>query len=116
MKYIIFIILALGTYKYVNEVTNSDNMVSMDNSTTDKVVVYGRSTCSITQQVMNYMGENHIDYYFENIDDIEVADKLHVKMKSQGLSTKSYNLPVVDFYGELSIRPSRTKILDSKDN
>lgn len=113
MKLFIILLLVFAAYYTFNigihsTQSNSNHEQTMNNT----VTVYGRSSCSITQQVMSYMHEKDIQFSYQNIDDQEVADQLHQAMQHQGLSTKRYNLPVVSFNGNLSIRPSKQKILD----
>ena len=112
MKFLLILGIAIGIYYYTNPHQTTPINQEHQQLTSEGITVYGRNTCSITRQVMSYMDDNNIDYYYENIDDAEVANTLHIKMKSQGYSTQRYNLPVVDFNGKLSIRPSRNTILN----
>jgi len=57
------------------------------------------------------MAKNGIDYTCLDIDEKAISSNLHKRMKSQGISTIRYNLPVLDFSGELSVGPDKTKIL-----
>ncbi len=61
--------------------------------------------------MLAYMAKNGIDYTYLDIDEKAISSNLHKRMKSQKISTRRYNLPVLDFSGELSVRPDKTKIL-----
>lgn len=112
MKYIIIILVLFGFYQYVYKPSTitipSTIKVSTDGS---YVAVYGRDSCSVTKQTLSYMSQNGIGYTYLNVDDKETANSLHKQMQSQGISTNRYNLPVVDFSGELLVRPNKTEIL-----
>ncbi len=116
MKYLVILSILFGFYQYVYKpstvVIPSNIKVS---SSGHYVAVYGRDSCSITKQTLSYMTQNDIKYTYLNIDDKEVASSLHYQMEIQGISTKRYNLPVVDFSGELSVRPNETEILDGSN-
>jgi glutaredoxin len=116
MKYLVILLVLLGFYQYVYKPSTvaipSDIKVS---STGHYVAVYGRDSCSVTKQTLSYMAKNSIEYTYLNIDDKEIESSLHEQMQSQGISTRRYNLPVVDFSGELTVRPNKTKILDGSN-
>lgn len=69
------------------------------------VVVYGRDSCGYTSQLRRYLTERGIPYEYRVVDDRSVADPLHERMERAGISTRRYNLPVVDVSGVLSVRP-----------
>ena len=116
MKYIVIFLVIFGFYHYVYKPSAVDTPSGVQVSNSGKyVAVYGRDSCSVTKQTLSYMSQNGIEYTYQNIDDQDIADRLHNKMKSQGISTKKYNLPVVDFNGELSVRPNKTEILDGSN-
>ena len=52
-----------------------------------------------------------INYHYFIIDDKNVASELHARMESSGISTRRYNLPVVDVNGDISVRPKLKQIL-----
>ncbi|EAT13662.1 hypothetical protein HF888_09505 [Bermanella marisrubri] len=113
MKYIALIIVLLAAYQYIDRTTSIAIPSGVDIVDTNNfVAVYGRDSCSITQQVKSYLQQNGIDYVYLNVDDRQVADELHKQMKEQGLSTRRYSLPVVNFSGELSVQPNKQMILD----
>lgn len=116
MKYIVILLVLFGFYQYVYKPSSvaipSNIKVS---STGHYVAVYGRDSCSVTKQTLSIMAKNGIKYTYLNIDDKEIESSLHEQMQSQGISTRRYNLPVVDFSGELSVRPNKTKILEASN-
>lgn len=74
--------------------------------------VYGRGSCSVTQKTLSFLMDNSYEFNYFDVDDKTVASSLHQKMKRQGISTERYGLPVVDFSGDLTIRPSNTIFQD----
>ncbi len=75
------------------------------------VAVYGRNTCGFTQQTLANLKTSGINFHYFSIDDKDTANTLHSRMESSGLSTRRYNLPVVDTNGLLKIRPKFEDIL-----
>ncbi|MBM7070940.1 hypothetical protein JQC92_02640 [Shewanella sp. 202IG2-18] len=70
------------------------------------VAVYGRNTCGHTQRLVKQLkAQGYTPHYF-SVDDKAVADELHERMESQGMSVERYDLPVVDVNANLRIRPS----------
>jgi glutaredoxin len=74
------------------------------------VAVYGRNSCGWTQTMINCLRASNIKYHYFNVDDKTVADQLHKRMKQSGISTKRYNLPVVDVNGNIRIRPDISQV------
>lgn len=81
--------------------------------TTPYVVVYGRNTCGFTQQLLKSLRGEKITYHYFIVDDKQVADRLHQRMTASGISTRRYNLPVVDVNGKIYVRPTLEKVLDT---
>jgi glutaredoxin len=75
------------------------------------VVVYGRNSCGWTKRMIDDLKSSGISYEYQIVDDKEVADLLHHRMQLSGISTRRYNLPVVDVNGSLSIRPESQTVL-----
>ncbi len=73
---------------------------------TPYVAVYGRDSCGWTQKLIKELKQENIPYEYFIVDKSEVATLLHKRMKASGISTKRYNLPVVDTNGEIEIRPN----------
>jgi|SRR5690554_7225661 len=69
------------------------------------VIVYGRDSCGWTNQMRKQLAQEGIRFGYQVVDDRSVADGLHQKMESVGLSTRRYNLPVVEVNGKVLIRP-----------
>jgi glutaredoxin len=116
MKYLFILIALFGFYEYVykpSTIVRPSNIKVSESG--QYIAVYGRNSCPITKKTLAYMKENGIKHAYLNIDDEAIAANLHQQMKDQGISTQRYNLPVVDFSGELSIRPTNTTILDSSN-
>ena len=80
------------------------------------VVVYGRKTCGFTQQTMKDLRLKNIPFEFKVVDDKAVADVLHSRMRSSGIDTRRYNLPVVDVNNNMTIRPSSNMISETFNN
>ena len=76
------------------------------------VVVYGRKTCGYTRNTIKELKQSKIPYQFKTVDDKSIADQLHSRMRSAGIDTRRYNLPVVDVSNNLSIRPKLAAISD----
>jgi len=77
------------------------------------VAVYGRNSCGFTQKMLRDLQNSGVNYFYFIVDDTNVANNLHSRMKSSGLSTKRYNLPVVDVNGSLSVRPVFRDVLNN---
>ena len=75
------------------------------------VIVYGRDRCGLTQKYLKALGKKEIELIYEKVDEKEIADELHSRMQQAGLSTKRYNLPVIDVNGQIFIRPEIDTIL-----
>ncbi|MAZ86658.1 MAG: hypothetical protein CL693_03360 [Cellvibrionaceae bacterium] len=73
--------------------------------------IYGRNSCSITQKMRRSLEANNLNYRYFSVDDESVAQNLHQRMNDSGLSTRRYNLPVVDVSGDLMIRPEPSQVL-----
>jgi len=69
------------------------------------VAVYGRDSCSYTRKMVSDLKSSDVNYRYFSIDDRDVADGLHSRMNAAGLSTRRYNLPVVDTNGAFDVRP-----------
>jgi hypothetical protein len=69
------------------------------------VAVYGRDSCGHTQRLLRELRREGLAAHYFNVDDAEVAGRLHARMESQGISTQRYDLPVVDVNAKFSIRP-----------
>lgn len=75
------------------------------------VSVYGRVSCGVTKRMMKDLDSAGVTYRYFSVDDKESADDLHARMKASGISTRQYNLPVVDVGGDISVRPKSKEVL-----
>ena len=75
------------------------------------VTVYGRNSCGFTQKALRDLKKAGIPFEYYLVDDKSVADSLHSRMEKSGLSTRRYNLPVIDVNNNLSIRPKSSVII-----
>ena len=74
------------------------------------VAVYGRDSCGFTKRMVKNLQQSQVNYRYFNVDDNLVAEQLHQRMQQAGISTKRYNLPVVDVNGDLSVRPKFSQV------
>lgn len=75
------------------------------------IVVYGRNTCGFTQKMRKGLAANGVSHHYLIVDDKQVADVLHKRMTASSISTRRYNLPVVDVSGKLYVRPTLERVL-----
>lgn len=75
------------------------------------IAVYGRNACGVTQRMLKDLSAANIQYHYYSVDDQQVADDLHARMESSGISTRRYNLPVVDVSGDISVRPASNRVI-----
>jgi len=75
------------------------------------VAVYGRNSCGFTRTMLSDLKSSGVNYHYFDVDDRAVASNLHSRMESSGISTRRYNLPVVDVNGDISVRPEFQKVL-----
>lgn len=74
------------------------------------VVVYGRDTCGITNRMLADLDRLGVPYEYKRVNEPQVANELHPRMKAAGLSTRRYRLPVVDINAEMIIRPNSNEV------
>lgn len=53
-----------------------------------------------------------ISYRYKTVDDQQVADSLHNKMRSAGIDTRRYKLPVVEVNAYILVRPDIGDVID----
>lgn len=75
------------------------------------VVVYGRDSCGFTGQMRAALAGQGMIFSYRSVDDGAVADGLHQKMESVGISTRRYDLPVVEVNGRLLVRPDIAQVV-----
>ncbi|MFL0800149.1 MAG: glutaredoxin [Agarilytica sp.] len=69
------------------------------------IAVYGRDSCGYTNKMLSELQQSGANYHYFVVDDQSIADTLHTRMESSGISTRRYNLPVIDVNGRMSVRP-----------
>ena len=52
-----------------------------------------------------------VTYRYFSVDDKESADDFHARVTTSGISTRQYNLPVVDVGADVSVRPKANEVL-----
>ena len=102
----IAIAVAMGWEHYKNPVT-IEPLVA-----TPYVFIYGRNSCGLTKRTLREVRQYGLNYKYAIIDEKQVADIIHTRMRESGISTTRYNLPVVDVNGSILIRPKIEDILD----
>jgi glutaredoxin len=75
------------------------------------IIVYGRDSCGFTQKTIQELRQAGIKFKYMSVDDKPVADVLHSRMKSVGLNTSRYYLPVVDVNNSIRIRPDNKELI-----
>lgn len=75
------------------------------------VVVYGRDSCGYTSRMREFLREQGVPFEYRVVDESPVADHLHAQMRAAGISTRRYNLPVVDVAGYISVRPEPAEVV-----
>lgn len=105
---IILLVIATGIYQFWYKSSDSSQHPKFEG---EYISVYGRNTCSFTKQMLADLDSSGITYHYFNVDDKAIADDLHARMTASGISTRRYNLPVVDVSGDLSIRPKSKDVL-----
>lgn len=75
------------------------------------VAVYGRDSCGWTQKTLKDLRASGTNYQYFSVDNQQVADTLHSRMQASGISTRRYNLPVVDVNGSIMVRPKMDKVV-----
>lgn len=110
MKYIVVILALAAVYFFKNNAP--ENLAGFDTPTLPYVIVYGRDTCGITQKMRKALRAEGIDHHYVNIDHSDSANQLHAKMEFLGISTRRYNLPVVEVNTQLLVRPEPDKVVN----
>lgn len=74
------------------------------------VVVYGRDGCSYTSRMRAALSERGVPFEYRVVDDPEIADILHSRMRLADMNTRHYLLPVVEISGALLVRPAPAEV------
>lgn len=107
-RLILIAALAFGSYELWQWYQTSRPIPEMS---APYVVVYGRDSCGYTSKLRRYLTERGVPFHYRVVDEKLVADDLHERMNRAGISTRRYNLPVVDVSGTLSIRPEPVSVV-----
>jgi len=75
------------------------------------LIVYGRDSCGMTQNTLQSLRSAGIAHRYRSVDDRQVADVLHTRMRRQGIDTRRYMLPVVDLNNRISVQPAPDKLI-----
>ncbi|MCF6255275.1 MAG: glutaredoxin [Gammaproteobacteria bacterium] len=108
-RLLVFLFVGFGLYQAWQEVSTWGGIEPL--YAESYVVVYGRDSCGWTQKMIRDLEASNVDYYYRIVDETSTADVLHSRMEQSGISTRRYNLPVVDVNGQLSVRPDVNDIL-----
>jgi len=82
---------------------------------TPYLVVYGRDSCSLTQNTLRQLRNAGIVHHYEIVDDPQVAGLLHARMRQSGIDTRRYMLPVVDLNSKITVQPDNGKMIAQAD-
>jgi len=104
---IIFAILGFGIFQMWEKYGSTASPIYDESY----VAVYGRNTCGFTKKMLSDLEAAGVNYHYFIVDNKRVAKDLHIRMESVGISTRRYNLPVVDVNGDISVRPEIRKVL-----
>ncbi len=74
------------------------------------ITIYGRDSCSYTQDLISQLKQKGYNYEYHSVDSKMINRRLKRKMEKQGLSSSFYALPVVDVDEKLTIRPSFSQV------
>ena len=75
------------------------------------VAVYGRNSCGFTKNMLSKLKASGVNFHYFIVDDQNTANDLHSRMEAAGISTRRYNLPVVDTNGAIQVRPEFQDVL-----
>ena len=75
------------------------------------VVVYGRDACGLTANMRKSLERAGIPFYYEVIDQREVAEVVWARMRQSKIDTSSYMLPVVDVNARIYLDAEPSEII-----
>lgn len=107
---LICLVLAVGIYQHWDKLKPHASSLSYAPGS-PYVVVYGRDSCGYTGQMRAGLAREGLEFDYQRVDEAAVADSLHRKMESLGISTLRYDLPVVEVNGQLFVRPQQAEVL-----
>lgn len=103
-------LLVLGGYQFYNQINLGKVDPEYDHS---YVVIYGRNSCGWTNKMRRDLSAQGIDFEYRQIDERIIADNIHQRMRSSGIDTRHYLLPVVEVNGSIQIRPELDWVLSN---
>ena len=110
-KLLLIALVVFAGYKSVEKSNQSQPLEPL--ADVPYVAVYGRDRCGFTNRMLKNLKSANVNHQYHIIDEPLVADSIHSRMRSSGISTKRYNLPVVDVNGEISIRPDFEEVIST---
>ncbi len=84
----------------------------------DKIIIYGRKTCSFTSQLREYLLENDIEFIFKDIDGHQGANSemWEVVNTASWYTGDGISLPIVDINNTILERPDHAYLLSLTGN
>lgn len=109
--FILFVVFAVGYFFWLKG-GSSERLVGFDTPAVPYMIVYGRDSCGFTRSMKRNLKSSGIAYSYRKVDDADTAANLHNKMESLGISTRRYDLPVVEVNARILIRPDVSVVAD----
>ena len=106
MKLLLLVVVIAAAFYRWGELPSYLSMGPEPLQASPYVMVYGRNACGITQRMLADLGRAGIPYTYKIIDDPDVKEELHPRMKAAGLNSRKYGLPVVDVSAEMMMQPN----------
>lgn len=78
---------------------------------TSGIIVYGRDTCSLTQNFLRELDSAGAEYTYKRFDDEAARAEAKSRMLASGMDTSSLGFPVVCVGGRFFVRPSLEQVL-----
>lgn len=75
------------------------------------LIVYGRDSCGYTQRTRRALSHAGVRFHYLSVDHAATADVLHERMRTQGIDTRRYYLPVVDLDNHIEVRPDDARLI-----
>lgn len=105
------LLAAFGAWKHFSgkpgQASRTGEGVVLAASSKDAVLVYGRDSCAYTRSTLASLRSNGVPVEYIDINDAEANRAFHERFGGTGLAgERGYALPVVEFAGRVSMRPS----------
>ncbi|MCG8394853.1 MAG: hypothetical protein MI745_17395 [Pseudomonadales bacterium] len=111
---IIIVIVVIAGYKAWEQLSPGKSVSPLESRS--YIAVYGRDNCGWTQRALKELARSGVNYKYYVVDHSPVAEQLHARMEQSGISTRRYNLPVIDVNGELMVRPELGVVMEKYKN